>query len=419
MALKVLQGNLQAGQTSVPDLPANEVPIDGVVEFRDTNHPNLPPLRVPKATVFVNERGRNITVGFFGPGPLPTVFPPRDSRISVVLPRWHIQPHRDNVPEDRVDQPFRAGFPQQPQTGTSVTFKTSLCGLDTYQVSHFGIEPEPFIFIEVRKRIRCQYFEMDRPNPLPAPEGPTFNELRPHLQRARDFFADNFGIDLTFSQDAIQPDRTLSLQPPRTQNQLDTMLPPQNQRQPRELFILAVRRITPPEVGWGGRSMAAVSIQNWLDELQSNRQWVAGFAQFQRQQGRIGGENDFLNQQGVQDPGVRRFLLQLLRGLTTPESVFNKGLFSTLLHEIGHALGLVPTNEMAGGMDQSPWRDGAHQNHCNTDSCVMWWEAELAQQGFQLRIGEETPFDHSMDLPTRCTLYLFACDLSDIRHFPQ
>lgn len=48
---------------------------------------------------------------------------------------------------------------------------------------------------------------------------------------------------------------------------------------------------------------------------------------------------------------------------------------STLVHEFGHAIGLVNN----GLPLQTPHQDTAHGNHCLNDKCVMFWENEGAE----------------------------------------
>ena len=117
----------------------------------------------------------------------------------------------------------------------------------------------------------------------------------------------------------------------------------------------------------------------------------------------------------------RRLYTRFADGRTTPEQTYQRELFGLLLHEIGHALGLVPSNGQAGGVSQIfGWRDSAHGNHCQKDSCVMFHLTETAQvAGVRVRLGEHKPFNHSTIKFDGCTLYLRACDLSDIRNFPS
>lgn len=45
---------------------------------------------------------------------------------------------------------------------------------------------------------------------------------------------------------------------------------------------------------------------------------------------------------------------------------------TVILHEMGHLLGLVNL----GSPMQTPHLDGAHDKHCNDDTCLMYWEAD-------------------------------------------
>ncbi len=104
-------------------------------------------------------------------------------------------------------------------------------------------------------------------------------------------------------------------------------------------------------------------------------------------------------------------------GLITPDEMAALNLRNLLLHEVGHALGLVPTSGKAGGLAQDKWHDAGHPGHCGTKTCVMYWQNGLAGVGFAAQLKKDAPFEHPKEFD--CMVYLFACDLSDVRKLPN
>ena len=378
---------------------------------------------------FINEdaKGRTIIVLWeAAAGAQPTVASPRTQTTTVATSPgdWLVTPDKDNVEDTRIDGAFQAKLPSGRQPGQKVTFTTSMCGLDQFIVTYRSIQSGKtrldHVIIQVRKRIHCHLFEMKRS----ARGSDTIDDYRDALAAGQKFFADNFGIDLVFPGNGkIVPEGTTPFVATRNKGQLPAMIPAANasSRKPTDLWINVVHAITGDIIGLGGKSMVSVEVKDLLDGKKNREGWVANWHAFEAAaKNRMVFPETWVKEQfhPALQGDERQLALNLADGRTTPERLFQREMLNTLLHEIGHALGLVPTNEMAGGVAQSNWRDAAHSLHCATQSCIMFFEAETAQLGVTFRIGDQKPFDHSMDAPEQCTLFLKACDLSDLRRIP-
>jgi hypothetical protein len=73
---------------------------------------------------------------------------------------------------------------------------------------------------------------------------------------------------------------------------------------------------------------------------------------------------------------IAMFKPAITAGLKDPASpVFVEQ--TTLVHEFGHAIGLVDDGMPA----TSPHRDEAHGAHCSNPSCIMYWKSDLVHDG--------------------------------------
>ena len=392
---------------------------------------NLPSQAADKAAVFINEdQGRDVIVQWDG-----TVntkaqgSASRTTPVTVGTPspgEWLVTPDAVNVENALLDGAFQATVPQGWQPGASVKFTTSLCGLDSYIVTYRftlgGKQQLQHVVVTARKRLKCHLFEMKSTSNPKDPS--TLDDYRSALAQTQSFYADNFGIDLVFPAAApFTPEDTTLFAGARSKNQLYNMIPAAHSpsRPPRDLWYNIVASIQGGEVGWGGSSLVSVDVNKMRKDLQAHEDWLTSWKQYQNSKRNeivlpehwVGGFHPPL--QGAE----KDLALALANGTISPRDFIQKRMFLTILHETGHALGLVPSNEEAGGIHQMGWKDTAHALHCEKNSCAMYWEADEAQLGFGLRMGEDTPFDHPMLFfkLENCTLYLRACDLKDIRHF--
>lgn len=79
---------------------------------------------------------------------------------------------------------------------------------------------------------------------------------------------------------------------------------------------------------------------------------------------------------------------------------------STLIHEIGHSLGLV---NMDGGVAMhTPHEDPDHENHCDNDKCLMYWANES--------INDRRPWDYFFSDPIEDIFFCENCK-ADIKNY--
>ncbi len=163
--------------------------------------------------ITVSLQGAVMQQGAVAPGSTATVLPGAN---------WRIAADQRNVPHDVLGETYMtsvlvSGSPvyiapntQQSGAGTTVSFKTSGCGLDRYVVTFLQAgSPAPEARITVRKRIIFRYVEMSKTGgrwsltQFPSTNDPgtrlTADE-RNVLQYAIDFYRDNYGILLEHEQ---------------------------------------------------------------------------------------------------------------------------------------------------------------------------------------------------------------------------
>ena len=396
----------------------------------------LPSKPADRVAVFVNEDpGRDVIVKWDATtGTPPQVATARTQQVAAAVPgvgEWQVVSDWDNVDNDPIDAAYQAKLPNGWQSGPSVKFTMSLCGLDsfivTYRFTQGGRQQLQYVIVTVRKRLHCHLFEMKRS--ARAVNTGTFDEYRGPLGKARQFLSERFGIDLVFPDNgAILPEGTTSFLGPQTKDQLYRMIAPAHasNRPPRHLWFNVVDSIHGHEIGWGGSSLVSLDVSKLKNEGREKAQWLDSWRAYEKTNYPDADEQAWVDS-AFKNPrlsgGERDTALALARGHIDPAGIVQMAMYTTALHEIGHALGLVPLNEQAGGNHQSGWgeTDRNHKGHCAKVSCAMFWRADSEQNGLGIRIGPYEPFDHDtsslhMD---GCFLFLRACDLQNIRRLPQ
>jgi hypothetical protein len=438
MTFKIFQGDEQDANllTSAPvgtvlidaNNPNQPISVPHKLEFGDKPS-TLPKESADSVVVFINEeKGRDLIVKFEGQvDKRPAAAVPRTQQVTIGTPGpgyWRVTADSQNIDESLLDAAFVATIPKGWQSGVSAKFKLSMCGLDSFIVTYRpgqDAKQQRHLIVTVRKRLKCHLFEMLASAAKNSVA--TFDRYRNVLPDAQTFFSDHFGIDLVFpSGPTLTPEGTTSLVNARSNAQLYTMIPAAHSagRPQRDLWFNVVASIKGDLLGVGGNSLVSLNSKQLDQILQDHEKWVTSWEQFDKT--RDGALPETWVKQSFHPPLVgdeREIALKLARHTITPAQYVQKTMFTILLHEIGHALGLVPANEEAGGNRQSGWKDNAYKGHCSKETCVMFHEAEDASLGFSIRLGDVMPFDHSMSFMhmEACTLYLRACDLSDIRHF--
>ncbi|MBN2448706.1 MAG: hypothetical protein JXO22_18410 [Phycisphaerae bacterium] len=389
-------------------------------------HEGSTAVQATRVMVFINELGRHVTVRWVeeqeqeqeGAADAPRV---QVSTIAVRANRWHVIPSEQNFDESRIAEDRRDEIRPTP-SGTSCTFKTSMCGKDLYIVV---FEPEgqaaeaQYCCVTVIKRITCHYREM--PQSSGATETWSLRSVlrETPLQTVRQHYLEEYGIYLVgwdTAESNLTWRETAQANQPAAQSVTHALIPAAQRADPpdRELWIGSFNKIrdgTTDLAGVGGGHVVGVALHWAINEtLPALRSWW----RVRETTGRMPAELDQIA------ADERPFYSQLARGLCDhPDVIVGRGITRTLMHEIGHALGLVPSNEQAAGNAQSSWHSSGH--HCSADECVMNASAESYDVAALMRRQFDQPFDGhgSINDPAitgRCALYLIACDLSDLNN---
>ena len=367
--------------------------------------------------IYVNEAGRDVNVTWDGTANTqPPSSNPRTQPSSVATPGpgdWLVTPAFGNIKDFRISgSEIEEDIPKKWQSGTSIKFTTTRCGLDTYIVTYrfaqAGKSQYDHVVVSVRKRLKTHLFEMKKS----ATSSDTITDFRGPIAEVQSVLSTKFGIDLEFANDKIEPEKITNFQAIRTQSQLTAMLP-RLTAPGRDLWINVVNGIRGPEDGWGGHAGVHVEIDKALKAKTAYESWENSWNQAQRTMTK----EEWAQRTFPSNPEERKLALQMADGVVTVADIFSLTLLSLLFHETGHALGLVPGDEMGGGIQQTNWRDPSHPDHCGTKTCVMYWESAVGSHGFAAQLTKDDPFTHDKEF--FCMIYLFACDLSDIRRYPQ
>ena len=378
-----------------------------------------------EVVAYVNEiaNGRKIIVVWDPPaGSPPSIATPRTQPTTVATSPgdWLVTPDSDNILERKIDSAFQSQLPSGRVSQPKVSFITSMCGMDafiaTYRSIQSGKQRLDHVIIRVRKRIHCHLIEMKRTND--PKETHSIDDFRAPLAKAQQLF-DRFGIDLVFRDDKIEPERLTQFFETRTEAQLKAMLPEAQKasQKPTHLWINVVSKIKGrrghEEDGLGGMSQVHVEIQKNLDAKKAYESWRESWQQSKDHMT----SDQWLRRFKTED---RKLAKEIAMEVITPESISTLNLNTLLVHEIGHALGLVPTDGKAGGVDQSSWHDSDNSGHCVTKTCVMFWKAGSSTLGFEAQLGSHEPFNHVPEFmgtkndEVACNLFLRACDLSNL-----
>jgi hypothetical protein len=366
------------------------------------------------ATLYLNEPGgRDVTVIYTPPKDRASAKAAR--RIKTSLRQQHkiqVRPDNDNLwrgpaSSRRLTPDFEATLPKGWQSGKrKLTFTVSKCSPDRFVVTYRYFYAKQWwashLIVEVRKRLQCHLYEMRAGSTARA--GDTIDVYRPLIKRCQRIFAASFGIDLVFDDDKIEPEGEFPYHVTRNQNQLTNMLP--TNRGPRDLYIAVVNSFAGNAVGWGGNGIAGVE--------------HATFRQTRLQLERVKKALDSGGSVGA-DPYWQQVAnwMQDEPSVATVDFLDQHARTVTLAHEIGHALGLVPQNEEAGGMTRTGWSDPTEPGHCARTRCAMYHSAELGQLPIAKSLSAPL-FDHYNALsdfgePDGCNLYLRTTLLDDIR----
>lgn len=378
------------------------------------------------ATIFINEggaTGRQVVVAWDGTTATPGAATPRSKPATVAPPppgQWMVTQDGGNIRDSKLDGDFLATTPKGWQSGPSVTFTTSMCGLDnfivTYRYAQAGKDQLAHVVVTVRKRIQCHLFEMKKSSGATD----TIDDFRAALTYAQGVF-EKYGIDLVFPGDKVAPEGTLNYANSLTQTQLHALIPASKApgRKPTDLWIGVVHAINGHEDGLGGQSQVFVEVKKNADAKKAYDSWVSDWQSASR--------SKTVEEWSKKYPrDEQKLARQLANEVVTPDSISLLNRQRLLVHEIGHALGLVPTDGKAGGSDQSSWEDSTHTGHCSEKSCVMYWESGFASLGFEGEMNKASPFSHVPNYglfdkndEKDCMLYLRAADLSDLRNLPK
>jgi hypothetical protein len=408
--------------------------------------PDVSPLRASLAEVFINEGGRRIMIRDAAEQPAAAAVPRNTRTALATTDRWQVIPASGNVSRDHLAADVGARFEPQ-QAGPECRLTLSRCGRDTFIVVRFVRIPAlaetvlgdtglQFLVVRVMKRLRFHNVEMRRP-------GGAGNYSMPGtIESARRHLRDEFGIVLeqTGPTHTVNNQEPLIGTPAGANNALEQYLEahaglPANvaNRPPRELWIVASGRLRHMAGGADlaglaiAPAIAAVSLRSIADELVADRQTQADFDAFRQLPNRIDGspegyvfdQDRLRRQQGLPPltPQQRQAILTVLT--VGPDEIALRSARATLLHEIGHVFGLVPDTEIAGGVVQPNWmdRDAQHPaGHCGDNSCLMWWEAELAATGSSWLRSHAAGPGFQGDARQDCSLYLRAVDLADLKN---
>jgi hypothetical protein len=420
-----------------------------------------PYINVPPGTGSINE-GRIITVRRAVAGQPPIAAAPGNTATAgAVTTQWVIEADSNNVPHAMLDQSFQCEL----QTGgttvhlapggrdtvqaSHLRFKTSQGGLDKYLVTDQGTGES--VRIDVWKQILYRYVELQRTsgtgtNSLMDISSDVQNGV---LNEALSYF-NQFGIYFEPStvttggpadgSNVAAPGNNATL----TTSALRTLLglaDDASSRPPRELRICAAERFSGTVLGWGGSNLVAVAcgrIDQTCQQYTADRQSYQEYASSLRGGGTPSATDGVRGAQASStDPFPQWARRHFSSTLSAREETFYRELvsdgvgvgyparlrayqkFQVLIHEAGHALGLVPqSSTYGGGISSSGWHDSSHGGHCRCNSCVMWWEAEEGSVVLFTRPGSN-PVVLCQQGDTKCNNYMRTCDLGDIRSFPS
>jgi hypothetical protein len=273
-------------------------------------------------------------------------------------------------------------------------FRTSRYGLDGYEVT-LGSES---VEIEVWKRIQCTYKEMSRP----GSSGGTF-QIRRALERVVTHLANEFGIELVLPS-GTPP--SVPHQSPIALSSLQSHFGVSGARE-RQLWIGSVDRFSTSALGYGGNNIAICSHSGLIDLGQQYRDIFQDWISFRDSRQANADYDDWHQARRITDRDerlMRNYIAQ--QGEEVIPDLIREHGFLLLLHEVGHALGLVPSS------GEAAWHDSANSNHCQSQECAMYWRTESGQGNPTVRARST---DHN-PLDTHCQTYLTECDLSDIEN---
>jgi hypothetical protein len=428
MGFKVYQGAVNAANKLAVAVGKQSVAISG---SGDKITVALNPPKDAKVTrqagdgviAFINEGGRDIIVEWDASAGAAPVAAPRGGKTTTVATpppgQWLVTKDSDNISDGKLDGAFQAKTPSGWQNGSSVKFTTSMCGLDnfvvTYRYTAGGKQQLAHVVVTVRKRIHCHLSEMKKS----ASSADTFDEFRAPIAYAQRILG-GFGIDLEFKDGKIEPEKVTPFAGPRNGTQLRGMIPDANAagRKPTHLWINVVDAINGPEDGLGGQSQVHVERKKNAAAKAAYESWVADW---QNSRSRGVSKDTWVNRRPQAE---RKLARELASEAVTPDDISLLSKKMLLLHEIGHALGLVPMDSKAGGDDQGNWED--HGGHCSETTCVLFWQSGFASVTLTAQLNESTPFTHIPTMGPRdkndekkCNLFMRACDLSDLRNLPS
>ncbi len=392
-------------------------------------------------SVYINEESdaRKIILRVAPGAQVPKSVVPRNDPTPINTTMiWRCEAHKENLSVSRIGAEYQAELRgtekqikygketvsvREREGGQSYQFKTSTCGLDRYRV-RLLVSPHysECVSITVRKRIPYYYVQMLKS----AGQGAQPYTMNRPLEEAVAILSQDYGIDLVRKNTAqVTIPWANTLTSAQLSSSLTTHVPAFSNRGPRDLFLVAVNQLT-GAIGYGGGSVAAVAVGqiqrqagdpqhagSWYSWQQAYRQW--------KQQGGHGTVDEWLQHQQNLTPREREFYAWLIKkGDAGLKEAVISYVRSVLIHEIGHAFRLVPTNGMAGGMNQAGWYDTAPNHspgHCAKRSCVMWWEADAVANVPGIELKSKKPFDHYFqgEVDDGCALHLTAYPLSDIK----
>jgi hypothetical protein len=416
------------------------------------------------AVVYINEPpgsgtaadARRVTVRLQTPAPASMpVAPGVAAAVAQPTAQWTFSPRANNIPHNRLVQALQArlqgagnnqvevqpGQNHQLNGVSSVTFVTSACGLDMFDLSaRFQRGAQTVteqLTVVVMKRIRTHYIEMRRG--AQAAQGTyslTSMAGEDILQGAVDHYRRNYGIFL----EAIDTTQKPHYNYLTGITQLGNYAAPTAQRNAaaarRVLWIVAADRVRLSAAGGVAAGMAidhvaSVSCRGFEEDLVLYRAIVASWTAYRtwtNTHHQLATEPGWLHwlttPAGGNNPAAdiqRDRNLYLAVKTHGAEALVRRRTLSTLLHEIGHTFGLVPTNSQAAGQAQAGWRDTSHAGHCANCDCTMWWEIETTGGLSWLRsAGTDIDFCQRQtdagNYTGRCALFLKACDLSNVSH---
>lgn len=421
------------------------------------------------AVVYVNEPpgtgtvadGRKIMVRLPRP-PAAGVPAAPGGAVALAVPQgnWTFQPHATNILHNRIGQSFQARFQgaggavevrpgaiHRVNGAPAIAFTASACGLDKYDVSvrrpGRGGDVTEQVTVLVMKRIRYHYIEMLKgANAAQGVYSLTNFAGQDVLGDAERHWRTNYGIHLERIDTLQQPHHNFLT----GAAQLGNYAAPAAQRNAaanrRVLWVIAADRVRltagpQPDAGLAISHVASVSCRSFEQDLATyqviERSWQA-YRQWARRTGTLETEPGWLRWMSTPDGGNNpQQVVQQNRNLYLAvkthgaRTLASRQLLSTVLHEIGHTFGLVPTAGTAAGQAQAAWNDSGPQGnrpyHCSDQNCLMWWQVEetgglswmrgaSADLNFCRRTTDQGSYTG------RCSLFMIAGDLSNLSNLP-